>query len=309
MEFVDIQVNGYAGVSFHENEAPTEEQMQLVIERLLAGGVRAILPTVTTNAVPFMAERLAHLRRLIDQDADLRRMMPAFHIEGPCLSPVEGYRGAHPEQHCIPATREVLDPLLDAAGGVERVAMVTLAPECDRDLATTRWLSESGIIVCAGHTDAPLDMLREAEQAGLSFFTHLGNGSAATMDRHDNIINRAMALEHVRYSLVADGHHVPFFVLAQYIRLLGIERCIFTSDCIAAADAPPDCKLNERFEVDWSTDTPVVRLKGTPYLGGAALTMAQAHRNATEHLGLTAAEAKALCDDQPAALISKWLRD
>ena len=83
-----------------------------------------------------MATCLRTLRERIDEDASWRRLMPAFHIEGPCLSPEEGYRGAHDPRFIRPASREVLEPLLEAAGGPQRVAMVTLAPEVDHGLAT-----------------------------------------------------------------------------------------------------------------------------------------------------------------------------
>lgn len=307
MGFVDVQVNGYAGVSFHRGDPPTEPRMRLAARRLEAGGVRAVLATVTTDDLSRMALRLRTMRQLIDGDAWLRRLIPAFHIEGPCLSPVEGFRGAHQPEYIRPATREVLEPLIEAGGGPERVAMVTLAPEEDAGLRTTRWLAEQGIIVSAGHTDAPLDCLRAAEQAGLAMFTHLGNGTAALLDRHDNIIYRAMSLEHVRYALIHDGQHLPFYVARQWIRWLGVERCIFATDCVEAADAPSDFVLPPGHTLDRSGQTPVLRLTGTPYLAGAAHTMRQGHDNAVQHMGLSPAEARAMSCEQPARLIEKWM--
>ena len=54
----------------------------------------------------------------------------------------------------------------------------------------SRLLKDHGVIVSAGHTDAPLDALNAAIDAGLSMFTHLGNGCPMLMHRHDNIIQR-----------------------------------------------------------------------------------------------------------------------
>jgi len=304
--FVDIQVNGYAGISF-QAEPLTEPQIQFVAQRLRAREVRAVLPTIVTDDLDRMAMRLRSMRALIDQDDELRQLMPAFHIEGPCLSPVEGFRGAHDPNYIVPATRDVIEPLIDAAGGIRNVAMVTLAPECDAHFNTTLWLAEQGVIVCAGHTDAPLDCLREAERAGLSFFTHLGNGSAQMLDRHDNIIYRAMSVEKMRYSLIHDGHHLPFWLAAQWIRWLGIERCVFTTDCVEAADAPPDVKLPSWRELDTSGETPVTRLKGTPHFAGAAHSMMDGYRNAVKYMGFTETEATALSSTQPAKLIEKWM--
>jgi N-acetylglucosamine-6-phosphate deacetylase len=307
MKFIDIQVNGYAGVDFRAPDM-TEALIQHVAKRLHSGGVRAILPTITTDAVPIMAARLARMRELIDQEKSLRALMPAFHIEGPCISPEEGYRGAHPAEHIKPATPGLFKRLLDAAGGPERVAIVTLAPEGDKNMRTTRWLAEQGITVSLGHTNATLAQFRDAEAAGARLFTHLGNGCANLIQRHDNVLNRALALERIRYAMIGDGHHLPWFVLRTWIGLIGIERCLLTTDCVEAADAPRGYAPTGLHVLDVSAGTPVVRFKGTPYLAGSAATMQQVYDNAVQHVGLTKKQAAFLTCDQPATMFRKYLR-
>jgi N-acetylglucosamine-6-phosphate deacetylase len=304
--YVDIQVNGYAGVSFNA-EPLTDEQFQHVVARLQAGGVRAILPTVITGDLGEMAARLSRLRKLIEQSSLTRKLMPAFHIEGPCLSPLEGYRGAHQPQFMRPASREVIEPLLEAAGGPQNVAMVTIAPEHDKHMTATRWLTELGIIVCAGHTDAPREVWCEAYQAGLKFYTHLGNGSAAMMDRHNNVINRALSVDGIRGSLIPDGHHLPFWLVRMWIKAFGRERFVFTTDTTSGADTPAGFVMRAGRELVHVGHGPVVRLSGTPYLAGSAITMQQGYDFAIRHIGLSESDAKALCCDQPAKLIAKWL--
>lgn len=304
-EFVDIQVNGYAGIDFHR-DGVTDAELQLVASKLRAGGVRAILPTITTAPCDRIAHRIATLRKIIDANASLQPLMPAFHIEGPCISPEQGYRGAHPEASIIPATRDVFEPFIEAAGGWSRVAMVTLAPEMDKNLAVTRWLVEHGVIVAIGHTNAPLDILREAEQAGVTLFTHFGNGCRHEVDRHDNVLNRVMSLERIKVSLIADGHHVPWFVLKNWIRYFGIERCLLTTDCVSPADAPPGRYTVGPWEVEVGENRRV-QPAGQPMLAGSALTMREGHANLVKHVGLSEADARRLSVEQPTSLIARWL--
>ena len=107
--------------------------------------------------------------------------------------------------------------LLDAAGDSSDV---TLAPERDNGFAVTRMLAGRGIIVSAGHTDATLEELRGAVDAGLSMFTHVGNGCPMHMNRHDNIVQRALSLsDRLWLCFIADGAHVPFVALGNYLRL------------------------------------------------------------------------------------------
>ncbi|MCX5661927.1 MAG: N-acetylglucosamine-6-phosphate deacetylase [Planctomycetota bacterium] len=305
MDFIDIQVNGYAAVDFL-GELVTPEQFRHVVAKLKAGRVRAILPTITTNDTQGMAARLANLRKLIDQDPADRKLMPAFHIEGPCISPEDGYRGAHPLEWVRPADPELFKPLVEACGGWDRLAMVTLAPEVDRDFRTTRWLVEHGVTVAMGHTNASLQQLREAEAAGVTLFTHFGNGCHHLVDRHDNVLNRALSLEKIKYSLIPDGHHLPYFLLKAWLRLIGLERCVFTTDCVSPADAPPG-----RYKVmHWDLEVgPSGRVQpaGKNHLAGSALTMRQGYANAIEHLGLTPAEAKYLTHDHAAKLFARFL--
>lgn len=103
-----------------------------MVTRLQAGGVRAILPTVVTGDLQAMVARLSSLRKLIDQSEVTRKLMPVFHIEGPCISPEDGYRGAHSAQYVRPHSRQVIEPLLEAAGGPGRVAMVTPHPNATK---------------------------------------------------------------------------------------------------------------------------------------------------------------------------------
>lgn len=302
MNFVDIQVNGYAGISFH-GEALTEDEIQFVAAKLREHHTRIILPTITTAPLEDMAMRLRTMRALVEQDAALMEMMPAFHIEGPCLSPEEGYRGAHSPDHLRAATPDLFEPLIEAAGGPQNVAMVTLAPEVDEDLRATRWLVELGIIVAAGHTDAPLDILQESAQVGLSMFTHLGNGCAVDVHRHDNIVNRALSIDSLKYSVIPDGVHVPFFVIHNWINTVGLDRLMFTTDCMFAAACPPGVFKRPDGVTLEIGENRVVRFPGTPYLAGAAITMDEGYRNACEKMGLTESQAKQLCDDNPRALI------
>ena len=96
-------------------------------------------------------------------------------------------------------------------------------------------------------------------------------------------------------------------MVRNWIRWLGIERCVFTTDCTVAADAPENFDIDPRFELDRSAATAVMRLRGTPYLAGAALTMARGYANAIEHIGLAEWEATALCSTQPSQLIERWV--
>ncbi len=233
----DLQVNGYGGVDFNSPDL-TAETLHRACEMLDGHGVGGILATITTDHVPAMCRLLQRLATLREADPLARRIIRGIHIEGPFLNEQAGFRGAHPADAIRPADEEAMQLLLEAAGGLTR--LVTLAPERDAGSRVTRLLSARGICVSAGHTDASLEQLDASIDAGLAMFTHVGNGCPMQMHRHDNIVQRAISLAgRIWLCFIADGVHVPWPALGNYLRAAGLERSIVVTDCIAAAGLGP----------------------------------------------------------------------
>ena len=131
MGFLDLQVNGYAGVDFNGDELE-EERVDAACARMESEGVEGILVTIITDSLAAMKWRLRKVVELRAGVASLRRIMRGFHIEGPFLNPAEGYRGAHPADAVMAGDVSTMEGLLDAADGLTRV--VTLAPEMDKGM-------------------------------------------------------------------------------------------------------------------------------------------------------------------------------
>ncbi len=294
--FLDLQVNGYAGVDFHSDDL-TAGALHQVCRAMAGDGVIAFLATITTEHVPVMEHRLRRLVELRDQDPLARQMIPALHIEGPFISPHDGYRGAHPRDAVRPADVDSMKRLLDAAGGLAKLVM--LAPENDPNLATTRYLAGQGIRVSAGHTNASLDELKAAVDAGLSLFTHLGNGCPMQVHRHDNIVQRALSLsDRIVPMFIADGAHVAFPALGNYLRIAGIDRCIVVTDAVAPAGRGAGRFRLGRWDLVVGEDL-VARAPDGSHLIGSAVAMPRAVANLVEHVGLTLAEAEQLTVHNP----------
>lgn len=235
---LDLQVNGFAGVDFNRGGL-TAEALHGACVAARKAGADQIFATVITDSLETMCRRLARLAELREADAVVREIIAGLHIEGPFLNPAPGYIGAHPVEHARLADTDSARRLVDA--GRSLVKLVTLAPECDPDFAVTRWLVSQGIVVSAGHCDTPLDTLKGAIDAGLSMFTHLGNGCPQQLHRHDNIIQRVLSLsDRLWLCFVVDGTHVPPMALANCWRAAGgLDRVIAVTDAISAAGLGP----------------------------------------------------------------------
>jgi N-acetylglucosamine-6-phosphate deacetylase len=301
--YVDLQVNGYAGVDFNGDDLSADGFHQAA-ERLREDGVAGVLATVISDELPHMVARLARIAAIHRQDALVREVVWGIHIEGPFLNETPGYCGAHPTHAIRPADVGEMNRLLDAADGLVR--LVTLAPERDSGLKLVRHLADRRILVSAGHCDPSFDQLRAAIDAGLSVFTHLGNGCPTTLHRHDNIIQRALSLrDRLTLCFIADGFHIPVPALGNYLRLAGFERSIVVTDAISAARLGPGRYTLGSQSVEIGANGAARSADGSHFVGSTA-TMLRMAALLREEVGLSEDEVRRLLSDNPRRLLAAF---
>jgi N-acetylglucosamine-6-phosphate deacetylase len=301
---VDIQVNGYAGFDFNDPpERMSREALRRALEAMRRRGVAAILATVTTEAIPTMLARVARLADLRREDDLAGEMIAGFHVEGPFISREDGPRGAHPREH--PVTPEehprLLDDFQEAGGGLVR--LLTLAPELPGAMELIARAAGAGVTVALGHHSASPEVLDEAVRAGATLCTHLGNGSHALLPRLDNYVQRQLADDRLAASFIPDGHHVPFATLKNFLRAKQVHRSILVTDAVAAADSPPGVYGSGRRARRVGPDG-AIRLEGTPYLAGSALTLDRGVLNVVGHCDVTFEQAWAMASTQAARIVA-----
>ncbi len=266
--FVDIQVNGFAGVDYNSPLTPHDEIARSV-QYMYSTGVTRFYPTVITGAPHDMLGALRNLAMAKDELPE-GRAMDGFHVEGPHISAEDGPRGAHPK-HCVrkPDLEEFLR-WQEAARG--QIRLVTVAPEWPNITRYIESVSAQGVTVSIGHTNAEAHEIRAAVSAGAILSTHLGNGAHATLRRHPNYIWDQLAEDGLSASFIADGIHLPACFLKSAIRAKTVARSVLVTDASSPAGAAPGrYRLGEQ-EVDLTPDNRVV-LAGQDKLAGSALRM------------------------------------
>ncbi|MEN0036859.1 MAG: hypothetical protein AAGC78_07310 [Cellvibrio sp.] len=282
--YFDIQVNGYAGIDFNQNTLSLED-FAFACEKLKADGVSGILATLITADFADMLIRIRNIVHFRNESQIVAEMVKGIHLEGPFISAEDGYRGAHPKKHVLKASLRKMCLLLEACEGLLKI--VTLAPENDSECKVIKYLHDNKVVISAGHCNPSLEQLNAAIKAGLSMFTHLGNGCPQQMHRHDNIIQRVLSLkDDLWLCFIADGHHIPFWALKNYIALVGTEKVIITTDAMAAAGAKEGVYTLGEIQLEVSEDR-VVREPGKPNFAGSAIDMKSSEMNLAIELGLT----------------------
>jgi N-acetylglucosamine-6-phosphate deacetylase len=297
---IDLQLNGYKGVDFNADDLSVDDLRRACLAFRGDGGGR-MLATVITDDLDRMVGRIDRLAAAHRSDPTIRDIMAGIHVEGPFISPEPGYVGAHPARHVLPATVAAAESLVASGGGLVR--LVTLAPERDADLATTRFLASQGILVSAGHCDPSADVLTAAIDAGLRMFTHLGNGCPLLLHRHDNVIQRVLAADRLPWVMVIpDGVHLPIPLLRTIIRIVGVDRLIAVTDATAAGGMGPgrytlggrDVVVGEDGAA-WSADR--------SHLVGSTASPAVVRRVLHEQVGLSEADVEQVTVVNPAQAV------
>jgi len=291
--FIDTQVNGGGGVLF--NDEPTVDTIAAIARAHRQFGTTGFLPTLISDDLDVVAQGIDAVRQAI------ARGIPGvlgIHIEGPFLN--EKRRGVHDATKLRELDGEAAKLLARPHGGV---TMVTLAPELTTP-QFIRQLSEAGVIVSAGHTNATYAELQPALAAGLRGFTHLFNAMSQMGSREPGAVGAALAHEASWCGLIVDGHHVHPEVMKLALRAKRRDRFMLVSDAMPSVGASMKSFVLNGKPITVA-DNKLTDEDGR--LAGADLDMASAVRNAVRMLGLPVEDALRMASANPADFLA--LRD
>ena len=282
--FVDLQVNGFAGIDFLGADA---DGFATAGEALLETGVTAYLPTLITSAEDDMIRALHAI-----PNANHGPRILGAHLEGPFLSP------ARLGTHSLASRRDPDAALLERLLAAGPVRLVTLAPELPGALDLVDLLHLRGVTVSLGHTNATAAEANAAFERGVRTVTHVFNAMRPLAHRDPGIVGAALVHPDVVVQAIVDGVHLD----PDIVRLLWSAaggRIALVTDAIAGAGIGDGTYALGETEIVVADD--VVR-REDGVLAGSALTMPQAVRNLVD-VGVPLANALEAASTVPARVL------
>lgn len=261
---IDIQINGYMGINFSDQNL-TVENMRKVTNALYKEGVTSYLPTVITRDQQRLLKSFSLLAKALD-DTEIGKSIPGFHLEGPYISPVKGFRGAHNERYIRNPDWNELQELQKAAQN--KIKLITVAPEMEGAIPFIKKCSKSGIVVSLGHHNGTSEDIDLAVGAGATLCTHLGNGCANMIQRHHNPIWPQLSNDDLSISIIADGSHLTRDEVRTFYKVKGNEKTILVSDALSLAGLPLGEYIDDGDTLLLTKD--VVKFPAEDVLAGAA---------------------------------------
>lgn len=205
--YIDLQINGGMGMDFSHDVDVIGEAVAKVAKGVLPFGVTSFCPTIVTSTPDVYHKALSTVQKCNGSVNGAGNL--GLHLEGPFIS--KHKKGAHKVQ-LIQDLEEGMEAVNRMYGPLDNVAIITIAPELDRQDAVIRALVKRGVTVSIGHSEANLVQGEKAIQQGASFITHLFNAMLPFHHRDPGLVglltsNRLPEEKQIFYGIIADGIH------------------------------------------------------------------------------------------------------
>ncbi len=296
--FIDIQVNGYLSYSFN-SEGLEVGQVKEITSAFRRFGVTTYLPTLTSNSFEIILNNFTILNEAM-KDPDVGMSIPGFHLEGPYISAEDGFRGAHNLQWIRDPDWDEFMKWQEASG--KNILIITLAPELEGAIDFIDKCRQENIVVALGHHNGSADIIKSAVDAGAEISTHLGNGCANFIHRHDNPLWPQLADDRLMASLIADGYHLRPEEIRTFYKVKGVERTILVSDVTSLGGMPPgNYELFGQKVV--MTSQGKITMPSQDVLAGASYLITTGIENIMRFTGCSLADAVHMVSRNPARLL------
>jgi N-acetylglucosamine-6-phosphate deacetylase len=318
--FIDVQVNGAFGFDFSaipKDMATYQKGLHKVNHELLKTGVTSYLPTIPSQlpevfqrALPYLAPSGA------TRNASLGCESLGAHCEGPFISPHKS--GAHNHRVLRSAPNGLED--LEACYGAENmstssspVRLITLAPELPGVLDAIPELTQRGIAVSIGHSEAGVALGAKAVAKGAAMVTHLFNAMPAPVAREPSFFGLLASLPPSATRASSQCQTRPYFgVVADNIHLhpntLSLAYRAHPTGCVLVTDSAWPLGLPDD-TYSWTNGDSLVKdgaqltLAGTDKLAGSCTSMIDCVNNLWLSAGTELFEAVATVTKAPAGLL------
>lgn len=288
--FIDTQVNGGGGVLF--NDAPTLETIRRMAQVHASFGTTAFLPTLISDDLDTIRQGYRAVNEAIQLGVP---GVIGIHVEGPFLN--VGRKGIHDAEKI----RKLDDGGMRAViEGRPKLVVMTVAPEC-MSSDQLHVLSQAGIKLFAGHSDATWSEMQSAFADGIVGVTHLFNAMSQLQGREPGVVGAALGKPDCWCCVILDGVHVHPETLRLAIQAKGgLDHFVLVTDAMPTVGQQDKAFFLNGDQIS-VLDGVCQNPDGT--LAGSDLDMGRAVANAAKLLGLSSTEAIRLASANPARML------
>jgi N-acetylglucosamine-6-phosphate deacetylase len=295
--FIDIHIHGGGGADCLEGN---RQALETIARCHARGGTTSFCPTITTAPLEIIFKSLEAIQEAYFSFIGGARIIGA-HVEGPYFS--ENQKGAQNSDFLRLPSQEDLEMFLSYQKVIKRIS---LAPELPGALDFGRRISEAGIMVAIGHSNATYDEVLLALENGFSHITHIYSAmsgvSRINLYRVAGVIESALLLDEFTVEMIADGKHLPPHLMHFVIKNKGLGQVCVITDAMEAAGMPEGEYKIGGLEV--IVEDGIAKLKDRSAFAGSVATMDLLLKTLVWQVGLPIGEAIQLMSFNPAKFLN-----
>lgn len=229
MEAIDIHIHGLYG--FDTKDASPEEILKMATI-LGEKNIRGFLPTVYPRDIEEMRKDMESIKKAIAiqrvKGIKKQAKILGAYLEGPFLNPkrcgsLEAYVFLQP-------TEENLKRLV--YGYEDIIKIITVAPELVGATKLIKKITDLGITVSMGHSDATYNEAEKGFNAGAKGITHIFNAMRPLHHREPGIVGFGLLNSHIYIELIGDLLHLNIKVIEMIFKVKHNDRIIIVSDAV-----------------------------------------------------------------------------
>ena len=283
---IDIHIHGSAGVDVMEADSASLRKLS---EFLLSEGVTGYFATLVPTDDRGYRSAHAEIASYINQQNEAEQngggpsgaRLLGVHFEGPFVSKARSGALASSHFREYDGDRRAIEIFTNHASATATVArLMTLAPEIKGGIDLISELSRQGVRVFIGHSQADLETLDRAAEAGARHITHFPNALDPLHHRKPGAVGWGLARRDVTVDCIADFQHVHPLMLELILQSKTADHVALISDAILPTGLGDGeySVWGERISVrDGKTALAAGPAKGT--IAGSVITMSQALKN------------------------------
>lgn len=239
MKIIDIHTHGIGG---YDTRSKKVEDILKIAEILGAQGISEIIPTIYPSSMKVMRENMMTVKKAMEKQrsefkSKKSNLLPitynasrinGIHLEGPFLN--SSKCGALAARALLKPTEYNFRQLTE--GFEDIVKIITIAPEINGAIKLIKKISDRGIIVSMGHSDATFTEAEAGFNAGARGITHIFNAMSGFHHREPGIAGFGLINKDIYIEVIADPFHLHLKTLELIFKTKNPERIIIVSDSV-----------------------------------------------------------------------------
>lgn len=235
MKIIDVHTHGIGG---YDTQTTVLDNILKIAEIHGSYGVSEIMLSIYPAKIKLMREHMKVVQKAIEKQPSTRDTQHAtratiigLHLEGPFLNQEKS--GALDKETFIEPTEYHFKKLVEGFEDIIRI--VTIAPEMNGAPRLIKKMSDRGIIVSMGHSNATYNEAEAGYNAGARGITHIFNAMRGFHHREPGLAGFGLLNKDVYIEVIADPYHLDGKTLELIFRTKKPEKILIVSDTVKEA--------------------------------------------------------------------------